>query len=113
MATPGSGTSNGDVGLELAGLQTAKVLGNGSMSLNEAFSQIVNHVGVMTQQNSTSAKAQATLIQQNYAAQQAVSGVNLNEEYVRLDQYQEQFRAASKLIDVSSSLFDTLLGLRS
>ncbi|AEC19312.1 flagellar hook-associated protein FlgK [Pusillimonas sp. T7-7] len=113
VATPGSGASNGDVGLELAGLQTAKVLGNGSMSLNEAFSQIVNHVGVMTQQNSTSAKAQATLIQQNYAAQQAVSGVNLNEEYVRLDQYQEQFRAASKLIDVSSSLFDTLLGLRS
>ncbi|NYT87062.1 flagellar hook-associated protein FlgK [Pollutimonas harenae] len=112
MATPGSGTSNGDVGLELAKLQTSKVLGDGSMSLNEAFSQIVNHVGVMTQKNSTSAKAQATLIQQNYAAQQAVSGVNLNEEYVRLDQYQEQFRAASRLIDVSSSLFDTLLGLR-
>lgn len=112
VATPGSGTTNGDIGLELAELQTAKVLGNGSMSLNEAFSQIVNNVGVLTQQNATSAKAQATLIQQNFAAQQAVSGVNLNEEYVRLDQYQEQFRAASKLIDVSSTLFDTLLGLR-
>src|SRR3546814_16485203 len=95
MATPGSGTSNGDVGLELAGLQTAKVLGNGSMSLNEAFSQIVNHVGVMTQQNSTSAKAQATLTQQNYAAQQAVSGVNMNEEYVRMDQYHEEIGRAS------------------
>ncbi|QAA92934.1 flagellar hook-associated protein FlgK [Pollutimonas thiosulfatoxidans] len=112
VATPGSGKSNGDVGLELAQLQTTKVLGGGSMSLNEAFSQIVNKVGVLTQQNATSAKAQATLIQQNYAAQQAVSGVNLNEEYVRLDQYQEQFRAASRLIDVSSTLFDTLLGLR-
>ena len=112
-AAPGTGASNGDTALRMAQLQTQKVLGQGSMSLNEAFSRIVNKVGVLTQQNATEAKAQATLIQQNYAAQQAVSGVNLNEEYVNLDRYQEQFRAASRLIDVSSTLFDTLLGLRS
>ncbi|NGM87567.1 flagellar hook-associated protein FlgK [Parapusillimonas sp. SGNA-6] len=112
-AAPNTGSANGDVALKMAQLQTGKVLGNGSMSLNEAFSQVVNKVGVLTQQNSTAAKAQATLIQQNFAAQQAVSGVNLNEEYVNLDRYQEQFRAASRLIDVSSTLFDTLLGLRS
>lgn len=107
------GSANGTAALALAKLQTDKILGNGSMSLNEAFSQIVNKVGVLTQQNSASSKAQATLIQQNFSAQQAVSGVNLNEEYVSLDRYQEQFRAASRLIDVSSRLFDTLLGLRS
>ncbi|MDS1141124.1 flagellar hook-associated protein FlgK [Pusillimonas sp. SM2304] len=112
VAAPNTGTANGDVGLKLAELQNSKVLGNGSMSLNESFSQIVNKVGVLTQQNATEAKAQATLIQQNFAAQQAVSGVNLNEEYVNLDRYNEQFRAASRLIDISSTLFDTLLGLR-
>ncbi|MFW7342477.1 flagellar hook-associated protein FlgK [Pollutimonas sp. H1-120] len=112
-SAPGTGTANGDNALALAELQTKKLLGNGAMSLNESFSQIVNKVGVLTQQNATQAKAQATLIQQNYAAQQAVSGVNLNEEYVNLDRYQEQFRAASRLIDVSSTLFDTLLSLRS
>lgn len=108
-----SGEADGDNALRLAELQTGKTLNNGTMSLNEAYSQIVNKVGVMTQQNATAAKAQATLIQQNYAAQQAVSGVNLNEEYVNLERYQEQFRAASRLIDVSSTLFDTLLSLRS
>lgn len=112
LASPNTGTANGDIGLKLAKLQTQKTLGNGSMSLNESFSKIVNKVGVLTQQNGTAAKAQATLIQQNFAAQQALSGVNLNEEYVNLDRYQEQFRAASRLIDVSSTLFDTLLGLR-
>jgi flagellar hook-associated protein 1 FlgK len=105
------GSANGNVALQMAQLQTGKLLGGGSMSLNEAYSQIVNRVGVLTQQNSTAAKAQNTLIQQNYAAQQAVSGVNLNEEYVNLDNYQEQFRAASRLIDVSSQLFDTLLNM--
>jgi flagellar hook-associated protein 1 FlgK len=112
VAAPGTGTANGDVGLKLAGLQTDKVLGDGAMSLNEAFSQIVNRVGVLTQQNTTSVNAQKTLVDQNYAAQQGFSGVNLNEEYVNLDRYQEQFRAASRLIDVSSQLFDTLLSLR-
>jgi flagellar hook-associated protein 1 FlgK len=111
-AAPNTGTANGDVALKLAKLQDSKVLGNGTSSLNETFSKLVNKVGVMTQQVGTSAKAQATLIQQNFAAQQAVSGVNLNEEYVNLDRYQEQFRAASRLIDVSSTLFDTLLSLR-
>lgn len=108
----GTGVANGDNALELAKLRTAKVLGGGSMSLNESYSQLVNKVAVLTQQNATEAKAQTTLIQQNYAAQQAVSGVNLDEEYVNLDRYQQQFRAASQLIDVSSTLFDTLLSLR-
>lgn len=111
-AQMGAGTADGENALKLAALQTKKVLGGGAMSLNETFSKIVNKVGVLTQQNGTAAKAQASLIQQNYKAQQAVSGVNLDEEYVYLDRYQEQFRAASRLIDVSSTLFDTLLGLR-
>lgn len=106
------GSANGDNALIMAKLRTDKVLGNGSMSVNEAFSQVINKVGVQTQQNTTAQKAQEALIEQNYSAQQAVSGVNLNEEYMNLDQYQEQFRAASRMIDVSSTLFDTLLGLR-
>ncbi|HEU0230710.1 MAG TPA: flagellar hook-associated protein FlgK [Burkholderiaceae bacterium] len=105
------GSANGNNALSLAKLQTDKTLDGGTMSVTDAFSRIVNQVGVMTQQNSASAKAQNTLIQQNYSAQQNVSGVNLNEEYVNLDQFQQQFQAASRLIDVSSTLFDTLLGL--
>ncbi len=105
------GSANGVNALALAQLQTSKVLGSGTMSLNESYSQIVNKVAVLTQQNTTASMAQTALIQQNTAAQQAVSGVNLNEEYVNLDNYQQQFQAASRLISVSSKLFDTLLGM--
>lgn len=106
------GTANGDIALKLAELQNKKLLNGGTLSFNDAYGQIVNKVAVQAQQNATAAEAQANLIQQNYAAQQRVSGVNLNEEYIMLDRYVEQFRAASRLIDVSSSLFDTLLNLR-
>ncbi|MFA5597524.1 MAG: flagellar hook-associated protein FlgK [Pusillimonas sp.] len=111
-AGPGTGVSDNANALEMAKLQTAKTLGNGTMNLNEAYSQIVNNIGVQTQQTQTAQKAQAALVQQTYAAQQAYSGVNLNEEYVNLQRYQEQFQAASRLIDVSSTLFDTLLSLK-
>ncbi|NLZ11932.1 MAG: flagellar hook-associated protein FlgK [Alcaligenaceae bacterium] len=108
----GTGVSDNANALEMAKLQTAKTLGNGTMNFNEAYSQIVNNVGVQTQQIQTAQKAQAALVQQTYAAQQAYSGVNLNEEYVNLQRYQEQFQAASRLINVSSTLFDTLLSLK-
>lgn len=106
------GSANGNNALELAKLRTAKIMGRGTLSINEAFSQLVNTAGVQMQQISTASKAQANLIEQNLAAQQALSGVNLNEEYVYLMRYQEQFSAAARLIDVGSKVFDTLLGLR-
>src|SRR5690606_911464 len=40
------GESDGGIALKLAQLQTGKVLGNKTMGFNEAFSQIVNNVGV-------------------------------------------------------------------
>lgn len=112
-AAPGTGMANGEIALNMAKLQTAKVLGNGALSLNEAYAQIVNTVGVLTQQNRTQDKAQTALIQQNFAAQQSVSGVNLNEEYINLERFQEQYQASARLIAVSGTLFDTLLSLRS
>src|SRR5690606_6284583 len=111
-AAGNTGTANGDIAQKLASLRNDKVLGNGSLSLNDAFGQIVNRIAVQTQQNGTAAKAQAKLIEQNYAAQQALSGVNMDEEYIMLERYQEQYRAASRLIDISSQLFDTPLNLR-
>ncbi|WP_258128424.1 flagellar hook-associated protein FlgK [Achromobacter anxifer] len=106
------GDANGKNALKLAQLQNSKVLGNGTMSVNDMFGQVVNTVGVQTQQLKSAATAQANLITQKTAAQQAVSGVNLNEEYVSLSLYQEQYQASARIIDVASTMFDTLLGLR-
>lgn len=108
-----TGSANGAIAQKLADLRNSKVLADGSLSLNDSFGQIVNRIAVQTQQNGTAAKAQLKLIEQNYAAQQTLSGVNKDEEYIMLQRYQEQYQAAARLIDVSSQMFDTLLGLRS
>ena len=112
LADAAGGTTNGANGLLLAKLQTEKVLGGGTLSLSGQFSQLINNIGVQTQQIKTAATAQDNLITQQTSAYLSVSGVNLNEEYVNLTIYQEQYQASAKILDVASTVFDTLLGLR-
>ena len=106
------GSANGRNALEMAALQTKGALANGTMSITGAYSQLVNGVGVKTQAIQTASTAQDSLTAQSFAAQQAVSGVNLNEEYINLDYYVQHYNASARLIDVASTMFDTLLGLR-
>lgn len=112
LADATGGTTNGANGLELAKLQTTKVLAGGTLSLAGQFSQLINNVGVQTQQIKTANTAQGNLITQQTSAYLSVSGVNLNEEYVNLTIYQEQYQASARILDVASTVFDTLLGLR-
>ncbi|HEY0184841.1 MAG TPA: flagellar hook-associated protein FlgK [Rhodopila sp.] len=111
LADAQGGTTNGNNGLVMAKLQTAKVLGGGTMNLNEMYSSLANTVGVQSQQVNSALTAQNNLITQQTSAQQSVSGVNLNEEYVNLTQYQEQYQASAKILDVANTIFDTLLGV--
>ena len=39
----------------------------------------------------------------------AVSGVNLDEEAAKLLQFQQSYQAAAKMLQISQSIFDTLL----
>lgn len=106
-----AGTANGNNALEMAKLQTSKTLNGGTISLTEAYSQIVNTVGQQASAASSNDKAQTSVISQRQNDQQSVSGVNLNEEYVNLSLYQQQYQAAAKIIDVAGTVFDALLGI--
>jgi flagellar hook-associated protein 1 FlgK len=51
------------------------------------------------------------ILKETKAAQQSLSGVNLDEEAANLIRFQQAYQAASKLISVSSKLFDSILQL--
>ena len=55
-------------------------------------------------------KAQDTIVTQTQAAQQSLSGVNLDEEAANLIRYQQAYQASGKVLQVASTLFDTILG---
>lgn len=107
----GVGVSDNRNALLLAGLQTKNTLAGSTATYQSVYSQIVSSVGVKSRDINVTALAQASLVSQSQQAQQAMSGVNLDEEAANLMRYQQAYQASGKMMQVASTLFDTLLGL--
>jgi len=92
-------------------LQSAKLLDGGSATLQGAFAQLVSTVGNKTREVQVTNDAATASLAQATATQQSVSGVNLDEEAANLLKYQQAYQAAGKVMQIASTLFDTLLSL--
>ncbi|CAG0938433.1 Flagellar hook-associated protein 1 [Gallionellaceae bacterium] len=103
-------TDNRNV-LLLAALQNQKTLSGGTVNYQGAYSQLVSQVGNKTRELQVASAAQDTMVAQTIQAQQAVSGVNLDEEAANLLRYQRAYQAAGKAMQIANTLFDTLLSL--
>lgn len=95
--------------LLMAGLQTQTLMSNGTASIGDIYSQLVAKVGSQDQQMTASSAAQNNMLSQTVASQQAISGVNLNEEAANLVQFQNAYQASAKALQIANSLFTTLL----
>jgi flagellar hook-associated protein 1 FlgK len=89
------------------------VLENGTSSLDDTASRLVGSIGVATRQAQSSRDAQQIMQQDALAAQDAVSGVNLDEEAANLLRFQQAYQAAAQMIQVANTLFDSLLAATS
>ncbi len=95
--------------LAVAALQTSKVLENGSSSYQDVYGQMVAEVGVRTNQSVINENAQSNLLDQARTAQQAYSGVNLDEEAANLIKFQQAYQASAQVINAANVMFDSLL----
>jgi flagellar hook-associated protein 1 FlgK len=89
------------------------VLENGTSSLDDTASRLVGSIGVATRQAQSSRDAQQIMQQDAIAAQDAVSGVNLDEEAANMLRFQQAYQAAAQMIQVANTLFDSLLAATS
>ncbi|OWW18799.1 hypothetical protein AYR66_04385 [Noviherbaspirillum denitrificans] len=97
--------------LLLGALQTSNTLGNGSITFQGAYGQMVSQIGNKTHELEVSSKAETKMLEQAMQAQQAESGVNLDEEAANLMRYQQAYQAAAKVMQTAGQLFDLLLTL--
>ena len=107
-----TGTGDNRNSLLMVGLQSQNLMSNGTTTLLGQFNQMVGAVGSKTSELTTTSAAQTTLVAQTVAAQQAVSGVNLDEEAANLLQYQRAYQASAKAMQIANTMFDALLTLR-
>ncbi|MEQ1814048.1 MAG: flagellar hook-associated protein FlgK [Candidatus Nitrotoga sp.] len=97
--------------LLMAGLQTKNLMANGTTSFQGAYGQLVGEVGAKTHELNVTSQAQNNMVDQTVASQQAVSGVNLDEEAANLLRYQHAYQAAAKAMQIANTMFDALLSL--
>ena len=103
--------------LLLAALQTANTMGKNlatgivTSTFQGAYAQLVNSVGNKTHELEVTSSSEEKLLNDAIEAQQADSGVNLDEEATNLIRYQQAYQAAGKVMQTANQLFDVLLSI--
>ncbi|MBD8564031.1 flagellar hook-associated protein FlgK [Oxalobacteraceae sp. CFBP 8763] len=95
----------------LGELQTKNIFNNGTATLTSSYAQMVSQVGNKTREVQVNAQAGNALLAQATGAQADVSGVNLDEEAANLIKYQQAYQASGKVMQIASTIFDTLLSI--
>ena len=98
--------------LLMASFQTQNLMANGTVSFLGAYSQLVGEVGAKTSELSVTSQAQTNMVAQTVAAQQSVSGVNLDEEAANLIRYQKAYQAAAKAMQIAQTMFDAIMNIK-
>ena len=106
-ASPGPG--DGSNALLLAGLQTTPSIGPNTFA--GFYAQLVARTATLASEVDIGVAAYETLTSQARQAQQAISGVNLDEEAANLIRFQQAYQASAKAMQVASSLFDELINV--
>ena len=95
----------------LGALQTSNTMINGTTTFQGAFGQLVSAAGNKTKELSVTQTAENNLLQQVTQQQQALSGVNLDEEAANLMHYQQAYQASAKVMQSVKDMFDIIANI--
>ena len=103
------GVSDNRNALAMANLERVSTIGGGVISYAEAYSQIIEEIGTVTNRARLDTDASKALLDQSQNNRDAISGVNLDEEAGKLVQFQAAYNASAQVVSIARQLFDTLL----
>lgn len=108
-STTGSAVGNNENILKLADLQTSKTMASGTQTFADSYGVLVAQVATKSHQADIGRQTQEGLLNQVKLRADSVSGVNLDEEAANLIKYQQAYQAASQIITVSNTVFNSLI----
>jgi flagellar hook-associated protein 1 len=95
--------------LDIAALQTARTMRNGTVTFEEALAKVVGDVGVARTDAKTNGTFHGDLLNYLNTMREQVSGVSLDEEMVELMKFQRSFQASAKLISIVDQMYETIV----
>jgi len=106
-----NGSADNRNGVAMAGLNQALSLSQGNLTYQGAYGQLVENLGILTNQARMSQEASETLLRQSMSSLQSVAGVNVDEEAARLIEFEQHYNASARLIALAKEMFDAILNL--
>lgn len=97
--------------LALGKLQTQNTVAGGTSTFQTAYSQTVANIGIKTRELRVIGAAQESALSEAQTSRDNLSGVNLDEEAANMIRYQQAYQASAKILDIGSSLFESILAL--
>ena len=86
---------------------------NGDTSTyNDFYQSLVGDVGNSAENSKRNFDHQTAVTTQLENYRETISGVSLDEEMIKMMEYQHAFTAASKLVSVTDEMLNTIIGLR-
>jgi flagellar hook-associated protein 1 FlgK len=105
-----SGSSDNTNALAMLNLQTDTLVG-GTSTLSQTYAALVSDVGSTATKIAGQLETQTSLTEQLTTLQQSESGVNVDEEAANLILYQQYYQACAKVVEVGTSILDTILDI--
>lgn len=93
--------------LNFAAIRSARVLDGGS--LEDFYQGQVGVLGSRTSETRNRSESQQLVLQQLDNQRERISGVNIDEEAVKMLEFQRSFQASARFLSVVDSLLDTLI----
>jgi flagellar hook-associated protein 1 FlgK len=101
--------------VRIGALQTAQTMNgdatHGIATYQIAYAQLVSDIGTRTKSAAINGDAQRVVLEQAIEARDSVAGVNLDEEWANIMQYQLSYQAAARMMDTVSKIFDIIINI--
>jgi flagellar hook-associated protein 1 FlgK len=95
----------------LAGIGDEKILGGGTATLGQYYSDLVFTVGSQARTAKDASETQGNILLQLQNQRDSLSGVNLDEEAVNVIKYQKAYEASARYISVLNGLTEDLMNI--
>ena len=104
------GVAGGDLAIELANmLKVTKSETLGFTSFSGFYNNMIGTLGVQSQNAQNQAKNQQSLVDQTKKMQDAISGVNLDEELTAMIKYQKGYNGCARMLTAMDEILDKLI----
>ncbi|MDY0419667.1 flagellar hook-associated protein FlgK [Enterobacter sp. 170198] len=95
---------------EMLKIQDEALIGNDTLSA--AYASLAGKIGESAREVRSYATSAENDLRTKYDTKQALSGVNMDEEYINLDMFRQYYNGNAQLLKTATAMFDALLAIR-